>query len=244
MIENSTPHERLIRAFSHFAPLSRRDEEAIQALPIDEREIPASTYLVREGQKPQRCAFLVSGLCYRQRLTINGHRSIVALRLPGDFIDSQNLFLEESDHDVVALTRAIVIELDISDLRSLVGAHPTINQALWREGLVEASISREWLLNVGRRDAHERVAHLLCEISARLEASGHARELTYELPMTQEQLGDALGLTAVHINRVLKGLEKDGLIRRRKREVAIADWQQLRRLADFNDRYLHFGTGS
>lgn len=105
--------------------------------------------------------------------------------------------------------------------------------------MIEASIFREWLLNVGRRDARERVAHLLCEISARLEATGLAREFTYELPMTQEQIGDALGLTAVHINRVLKALEKDNLIKRQKREVAIADWQRLRRAADFNLRYLH-----
>ena len=244
MIENDAPHLRLSRAFSRFSELGDDGLKAIRAMPVEEREIPASTYLVREGQKPQRCAFLVSGFCYRQKLTIDGHRSIVALQVPGDFIDSQNLFLEESDHDVVALTRTIVVDMELNDLRQLVGAHPSINRALWREGLVEASISREWLLNVGRRDAHERVAHLLCEISARLEAAGHARELTYELPMTQEQLGDALGLTAVHINRVLKGLEKDGLIRRRKREVAIADWQQLRRLADFNDRYLHFGSVS
>lgn len=244
MFDNGTPLDRLVLALSRFTKLGDDDRKALRALPFDLREISASTYIIREGQQPQRCAFLIDGFVYRQKLTVNGHRSIVSLQVPGDFIDLQNLFLDESDHDVLALTRAVIVEIAVDDLRALVAAYPTINQALWRGGLIEASIFREWILNIGRRDSRERMAHLLCEISARLEAAGLARKLTYELPMTQEQLGDALGLTAVHINRVLKGLEKEGLIRRQKREVAISDWQQLRRLADFNDRYLHFSIAS
>jgi CRP-like cAMP-binding protein len=243
MFGAATAHERLILAFSRFAALDKADRLAIRSLAVDQRMIAASTYIVREGQLPLRCAFLMDGFSFRQKLTMNGHRAIVSLQVPGDFIDVQNLFLQESDHDIVALTNLVVAELAIDDLRTLVMERPAINRALWIRSLVEGSIFREWLLNVGRRDAHARVAHLLCEISARLEAAGLARELTYELPMTQEQLGDVLGLTSVHINRVLKALEKEGLIRRRKREVAIADWQLLRRAADFNERYLHFGAG-
>lgn len=232
-------YERLVAALGRFAALGEDDRVAIRSLAFDRREIAASTYVIREGQHPRRCAFLLEGYTFRQKLTINGQRAIVGLQVPGDFVDAQNLFLTESDHDVLALTRTIVADIEIADLRRLADTQPAINHALWRANLVEASISREWLLNVGRRDSHERVAHLLCEMSARLEAAGYARELTYELPMTQEQFGDALGLTSVHINRVFKVLEKRGLIRRQKREVAIADWQQLRHMADFNERYLH-----
>ena len=234
--------DRLIHAFTRFATLSEGDRAAIGALDVNEREASASTYLVREGQRPSRCAFLLEGFVYRQKLAVDGTRSIVSLHVPGDFVDLQNLFLAESDHDVLALTRVKLAEIAIKDLRELAGAFPTINRVLWLSGLIEASIYREWLLNLGRRNARARVGHLLCEISARLEAAGLARELTYELPMTQEQLGDALGLTAVHINRILRSLEKEGLIRRHKREVAIADWQRLRRVADFDERYLHLAS--
>ena len=138
-----------------------------------------------------------------------------------------------------ALTHVAAADVAIADLQELIRTHLAINRSLWVNGLVEASIFREWLFNVERRDAQARMAHLLCEISARLEAAGLARELTYDLPMTQEQLGDALGLTSVHINRVLKELERGGLIRRRKREVTIIDWHRLRRATNFNERYLH-----
>jgi CRP-like cAMP-binding protein len=230
---------RLVHAFARFTKLDDDAIAAVRHLPVTQREIAGSNYIVREGQLPQRCALLLEGFIYRQKLTANGQRAIVGLQVPGDFVDLQNLFLDESDHDVMTLTRVIIIDITLTDLRVLASTCPAINRAMWIAGLIEASIFREWLLNVGRRDAHERVAHLLCEISARLEATGQARELSYKLPMTQEQLGDALGLTAVHINRVLKALEKQGLILRQKRHIAIADWQQLRRLADFNTRYLH-----
>jgi CRP-like cAMP-binding protein len=105
--------------------------------------------------------------------------------------------------------------------------------------LIDASIFREWVVNVGRRDSRARVAHLLCEFSLRLEAAGLARNHRYELPMTQEQLADAVGLTAVHVNRVLKQLGEDGLITRDRRTITIEDWQRLRDVGDFNERYLH-----
>ena len=112
---------------------------------------------------------------------------------------------------------------------------------MWIDALVESSIHREWLLNVGRRNARSRLAHLLCEFSVRFQKSTIADAMAYELPMTQEQLGDALGLTPVHVNRVLKSLETDGLIARKKRQVSVIDWPRLRDAAEFNERYLHLG---
>ncbi len=231
--------DRLIGMLERYAALDGADHAALRALPITVRELPAASYVLREGQQPKSCALLLEGFAFRQKLAVDGQRALLSLQVPGDMLDLQNPFLEEADHDVQTLTHAVVAEIAVAEFRELVEARPNINRALWRAGLVEASILREWLLNVGRRDARTRTAHLLCEISARLEAAGLARELTYDLPMTQEQLGDAVGLTSVHVNRVLRALERDGLIRRRKREVSIACWKQLRRAADFNERYLH-----
>jgi CRP-like cAMP-binding protein len=105
--------------------------------------------------------------------------------------------------------------------------------------LVDASIFREWILNVGRRDARTRLAHVLCEFSIRLEAQGLADENGYELPMTQEQLADVLGLTPVHVNRTIMALEAEGFIARDKRRLRFPDWRKMRDVADFNQRYLH-----
>ncbi len=237
----------LIRKFAMRVDLDASDRMAIAALPARLRTIEQSTYLLREGQHPQRCAFIIDGFAYRQKLTPNGEREIVSILMPGEFVDLQNLFLEESDHDVQALTRITVAEIPIPALRDLTASHPTIGRAMWVDVLIEASVHREWLLSIGRRNARTRLAHLLCEFSARLRYSAVisdgvvGTEHGYELPMTQEQLGDALGLTPVHVNRVLKSLELDGLITRRKRQVGVLDWPALRDAAEFNERYLHLG---
>ena len=114
-----------------------------------------------------------------------------------------------------------------------------IGQALWYDTLVDGSIFREWIANVGRRDARTRIAHLLCEFALRLEAAGLGNHIDWELPMTQEQLADCTGLTPIHVNRMLKVLDKDGLISRTRRAVTVNDWKALARAGDFQSAYLH-----
>lgn len=230
--------DRITAKLAARAPMGDAERAAIAALPLRVRTLPQSGYLVREGQVPQRCAFLVEGFAFRQKLTTDGQREIVSILVPGDFVDVQNLFLDESDHDVQALTRMTVAEVPIASLRDLTVTYPAIARALWIDALVEASTYREWLLNVGRRSARVRLAHLLCEFGVRLSGPT-SKPHDYELPMTQEQLGDTLGLTPVHVNRVLKMLESEGLITRNKRQVAIVDWDRLRGVGEFNERYLH-----
>jgi CRP-like cAMP-binding protein len=166
-------------------------------------------------------------------------RQIVAIYMAGDVAGLQNLFLGECDHNVQALTDAMIAEAPIGAIHDLALSNPSIGRALWRETQTGASIQREWLVNIGRRNAKSRVAHLLCEIIVRLGTQGGTTELACEIPLTQEQIGDALALTSVHINRSLKALEADGLISRKKREVQILDWDRVRLCADFNERYLH-----
>ena len=233
------PLELLVRNLELRAPLPAEDREAVLNLSYTLRTLEAATYTIREADAPEHCAILVSGFAYRQKLTGDGSRQIVALHLPGDALDFQNLFLDVSDHSIQMLTRAEVAFVRIRDLQVLARERPAIGHAILVKILVEASIFREWVLNVGRRDSRMRVAHLLCELGVRLDAEGLADDYGYELPMTQEQLADAVGLTSVHVNRTLKSLEAEGLIVRSKRSVSFPDWKRLRSVGDFNQRYLH-----
>ena len=239
MIPSPPIAEMLISKLDARSALSAEDKAALVELSFSVRTVSASTYLLREGQSPIRCGLLVEGYAYRQKLTPDGNREIVCLLLPGDLIDLQNIFLHQSDHDVQALTRVTVAEFNVQSLRTLVLSRPAIGRAMWVVTLIEAAIYREWLLNIGRRPAAVRLAHLLCELHIRLQGESSQRMPGFDLLMTQEQIGDALGLTAVHVNRVLKGLERDGLITRSGRRIEVVDWEALKGSAHFNERYLH-----
>ena len=194
---------------------------------------------MREGDRPERCAVLLSGYAFRHKLTGEGARQIMAIHIPGDALDFQNLFLAESDHNVQMLTRGLVAEIAVPLIQELALTNQEVGRAIHVSTLVEASIFREWALNIGRRDARSRIAHLLCEFAYRLTTYGLQPSGTYELPMTQEQLADATGLTAVHVNRVLQTLQREGLIDRDRRMIRFPSWERLRDVADFNPRYLH-----
>jgi CRP-like cAMP-binding protein len=233
------PLRMLLRRLEQIADLPEDDRQAVLALPHRIRTVEASTYLTREGDLPTVCGVLGSGFAYRQKLTGDGVRQIVALHIPGDAMDLQHLFLDVADHSVQMLTRGEVAFVPRKDLQELVDARPLIRHAVMTSVLVEASIFREWVLNVGRRDARTRLAHLLCEFAIRMEAQGLTDGDGFELPITQEQLADAVGLTPVHVNRTLKSLEADGLITRNKRNIVFPSWQRMRDVGDFNPRYLH-----
>jgi CRP-like cAMP-binding protein len=219
--------------------LDEDDRNAILNLPHTLRTLEPASYLVREGDPPLHCGVLVTGYAYRQKLTGEGARQIIAIHIPGEALDLQNIFLDEADHSVQMLTRGEVAFISRSHVQAIVHERPAVAHAVLVATLVEASIFREWVLNVGRRNSRSRLAHVLCEFAIRLDAAGLADELGYELPMTQEQLADALGLTPVHVNRTLKALEAEGLIKRSKRNVSFPNWERMREAADFNQRYLH-----
>jgi CRP-like cAMP-binding protein len=221
--------------------LSGADRAALLALPFTLRKYDRGAMLVREGDLPDHCAVLVSGFACRHKMTLAGERQIVSLHLPGEMLDLQHLFLDIADHNIQTLSPATIATLPRSALRALVETRPAIAQAILIDILIEASIFREWLLNIGRRDARARVAHLLCELALRLDSRRLKGVRSCELPMTQDELGDALGLTAVHVSRMLRGLADAGLIVRDGRRVAFPQWEKLTRLCDFNERYLHRG---
>jgi CRP-like cAMP-binding protein len=230
---------RMIRKLERRGPLDEGDRRALRDLPHRLQVLEAHAYLVREGQRPERSSLILSGFAYRHKLTVEGARQIVSVHIPGDFVDLEGALLNVADHNVQALTRCEAALIPREAMRSLILSHPRVAMAMWVDTLIDASVFREWVMNVGRRDARARLSHLLCEFARRLDVAGLGGDQGYELPMTQEQLADATGLTPVHVNRVLKGLEREGLIRRDRRFVVIPDWEALRQTGGFSDTYLH-----
>ncbi len=229
----------MLLKFERRGRLGDEDRKALLALPHNVRRMAAGTHIIRDGDRPDFCSVLLSGFAFRHKITGEGGRQVIAIHMDGDFVDLQNSLLGVSDHNVQMLTDGDVAFVPRDAVRELALSNPAIGIAMWTDTMVDSSIFREWVVNVGRRDARSRIAHILCEFSLRLEAAGLAKDHRYELPMTQEQLADAVGLTSVHVNRVLRQLEEEGLIARRKRAIVIQDWKRMRDVGDFNERYLH-----
>jgi CRP-like cAMP-binding protein len=229
----------LVERWSKYSALSKADRDAVLALPHRRKEVGRDQHLVREGQEPQGCCLLLAGFAFRHKVTREGARQIISIHLPGEMVDLQNALLGVADHNVQTLTRATVALIPQGALQELMDRHPAVGRAMWVETLIDSSIFREWVVNVGRRDAQTRVAHLLCELLMRMEAAGLTREHGYDLPLTQAQLADATGLTPVHVNRVLKALREKGLISLEARSLRVLDLDALRAAGDFSELYLH-----
>jgi CRP-like cAMP-binding protein len=242
MSSKEHPLTYLLRQLELYADLPDEDRQLVLNLPHRLRRMDAGAYLVREGDRPTQCTVLVSGYAYRQKVTGTGSRQILAVCIPGDAIDLQNMFLDVSDHSVQLLTQATVADVPREAMQELVLTRPAIGTAIIELTLVDASILREWVVNVGRRDARARIAHILCEFAVRLGSRGLTTDHGFELPMTQEQLADATGLTSVHVNRVLKSLEVEGLITRKRRQIHFDDWRALQDAGDFSRGYLHISN--
>ena len=215
------------------------DRTAILSLQHTIHTLNPSTHLFRDRELRDLCAVLVSGLAYRYKMTGAGARQIVAVHIPGEALDLECLFLKEADHGLQVLTQAEVALIPLQDIRALISQNPSVNQAVIASMLAAASISREWITNNGRRNARTRIAHLLCEISIRLESQLLEGRNGYILSMTQEQIADATGLTAIHVNRMLRSLKSDGLLTGKGRHIEIPDWRALSDAGDFTSRYLH-----
>jgi CRP-like cAMP-binding protein len=231
--------ERTVRKFEMRTPLDEADRQALYDLPFEIRHVDANRYIVREGDRPPGATLIVEGLAFRQKVTVEGARQILSVHIPGDFVDLEGSLLRIADHNVQALTRCQVAIVPREAIIRLIDNHAKIAHAMWIDTLIDASIYREWIVNVGRRSSRAGMCHLLCEFARRLEAGGLAEAAGYELPMTQEQLADALGITPVHVNRILRDLDREGLIVRNKRFVRVPSWEALRKCGGFSELYLH-----
>jgi CRP-like cAMP-binding protein len=236
--------EPMLRKLEYWHKLSDDDRAAVLRLPHIFKKMEAHHYLVREFDRAEYSCVLLSGFAIRHKIVAGGQRQIIAIHMKGEMVDLQNSLLGRADHSVQMLTAGKVAMIPRDEIKRLAFERPSVGLAMWTDTLVDASIHREWIANVGRRDARTRVSHLLCEFALRLKVAGLGEHTNYELPMTQDQLADTTGLTSVHVNRTLKGLEKDGLIERRTpRFIQIGDWRKLAEVGDFNSAYLHLNDG-
>lgn len=221
--------------------LSPEAEHALLNLPANIRQVERGACLIADGQRASESRVVLSGFLYRQRLTGSGAREILSVHVPGEIVDLHNSFLNVADHNVEALTRATVAIVPRDALDRAATCYADVARSLLVETLVDGSILMEWLLNASRRSARQRLAHLLCELALRLEAAGLGERARYRIPMSQEELADCLGLTHVHINRLLRLFEGKGLIARDGRDLTIAAWEPLAEEGDFDPLYLHLG---
>ena len=228
-----------LRKLQLWETFSEADARALLDLPHQIRTLRAHQYFVREQERPRDCCVLLEGFAIRHKTTGNGDRQIFSIHMPGDFVDLHNSLLRSADHSIEALTIATGAFIPVEAIKELAFSRPLIGLAMWYETLVDASIFREWTLNVGRRDALTRTAHMLCEFAIRMEVAGLGDRNGFELPMTQAELADALGLTAIHLNRRLKVLREERLVAYDKRAVTILDFPRLAQVGDFDPRYLH-----
>lgn len=229
----------LIARLNKFVTLDTRERAAITAMTRTRRTIKAHETLVHEGIRPDRVCLILRGAAYRYRFLANGRRQIFGYLLPGDLCDTHFIILNEADHSVGMLCDSEIATIPLATLMSTVVEHPRIERALLMMSLVDGAISREWLLNVGQRDAYQKLAHFFCEMTARYQSLrvDHDDDVV-AIPLTQMDLADTMGLTVVHVNRVLQRFRHEGLLNWSRRHVEIPDHQRLRAAAGFDDAYL------
>lgn len=230
----------LIRKLGRFARLSRDDKLMLERFTAERvRQFGPREDIVSENEKPDAMVFVLKGWATRYKTLADGRRQIMALFLPGDMCDLNVFVLKRMDHSIGALTQVTVAEITRSAYDELMHDGLRLIQALWWENLVAAAVQREWALNLGQRDAFERMAHLFCELFLRLQAVGYSAGDSCELPLTQSDLGEVTGLSAVHVNRTLQELRGAKLITLRGKVLTIPDMDALKRAALFNPNYLH-----
>lgn len=229
----------LIAKLRHFDALGEPELSLLERAAGRVRRLGPHESLVREGDAPRVVHFLLSGYTCRYKVLGDGRRQITALLVPGDTCDLHGFLLPRMDHGVVTLSNCTVAQVARDVLVELTESRPRIARALWWSTLVDEAILREWLGNIGRRTASQRIAHLFCELLVRLQAVGLAHGDAYDFPLTQAELADAAGLSTVHVNRTLQELRAAGLITLRGKQLTIVDVERLKAMAGFDPAYLH-----
>lgn len=236
------PLGRFVSRLRMHADLSACETDSILDLPFTRAARRQNAYVTREGDAVAHCAILISGYAVRHRMTGEGDRQIMAIYVPGDPLNLDHLFLPLADDALQTVQPAEVALIRHSDLRQLMDTSAEVANAIMTTMLADVSIFREWILNIGQRDAKEKIAHLLCELAIRIESQGIEAK-GRPLPINQLQIAEATGLTAVHVNRTLKALQAEGLIKRKGQLVEFPDWRRLREAGDFDPYYLHIRQG-
>jgi len=229
---------RFLANLENYADLTDSDRRAVTAVLGARRTFRAGADLIEDGEVGGEAVLvLLEGQAFRHKTLPDGRRQILSFHAPGDVLDLQRLFMGV-DYSVAALNAGEVAAAPRAALLQVMADHPRVAQALWKLSLVEAAIYRAWLVGVGRRTAYARIAHLLCEVFTRLDAAGEAAGWRCPFPATQTHLSDSLGLSVVHTNRVLRTLEREGLVSVRGREIRVRNWTGLMAAGEFDPGYL------
>lgn len=229
----------LARKLDSIFRLDSDERDAITRLPLQTAEIRADQDILREGDRPSRCCLVLEGFACNYKIVGDGKRQILAFHVPGDIADLQSLYLNVMDNGLATITPCKVGFVQHEALRELSERFPRIRVALWRHTLIDAAIFREWMTSIGRRSAYGRIAHVLCEIVVRLRAVRLADDYVCDLPITQNEFADALGLSLVHVNRTMQALRKSRLISFKGSTLKVLDWERLQQAGEFDAAYLH-----
>lgn len=233
-------HVHLIRKLKALGALPAAEETALLDLPVTLKEMAADQDIAADHTRPSHSGVLLNGFACRYKMLPDGARQIHSFHIAGDTPDLISLHLHTMDHGLGTLTPTTVAVIAHEVLRDLMLRHPRLGELFWRDTLVDAAIYREWMTGIGRRTAHGRIAHLFCEMYMKSRAVALANGYVFAFPATQQEIGDALGLSTVHVNRVMQDLRSEGLIATRpERRAAILDWDRLKALGTFDSTYLH-----
>ena len=231
----------LTRKLLHFVPLSDADRQLLDHFAARDEHFAADVDIVAEGMVPRSVFLLKEGMAMRYRNMPDGRRQIMTFLIPGDLCDMHVFLLKEMDHSIGTITSVRVAPIARESIMDLFGSQPRISAALWWSSLQEEAMLRERIISLGRRDARGRVAYLLCELLWRHAAVGLTDGAMFRLPLTQTEVADTLGLTPVHVNRVLKEFRLAGLISVERKTMSLLNMEELQALAGFNKDYLHLG---
>lgn len=239
MAADADPVDRLLRKLRARDVVSEREEQVLRDAVGGVDEVPAGRTVVRAGVTLTYSLLTIDGVLARYKDLSDGQRQIQELHVAGDFTDLHGFLLKRLDHNVGTLTRVRIALVPHDALRRITEEEPHLSRLLWFSTLLDSAIQREKIVSVGRRPALARLAHLLCELNIRFDLVGLADAGSYALPLTQLDLGDATGLTSVHVNRMLKQLRDDRLVTYRGGRVTIHDWPRLQQVAEFDPAYLY-----
>ena len=231
----------LIRKLSHFAPLSASDCKVLDDLTAEEERIAADVDIISEGMTPRSVFLILDGMAVRYRGLPDGGRQIMTFLIPGDLCDMHVFLAKTMDHSIGTITPVRIAAISRERMMDIFTLRPRISAALWWSSMQEEAMLRERIVSLGRRDARGRIAYLLCELLWRHTAVGLNSNGAFLLPLTQTELGDTLGLTPVHVNRILKEFKSYRLIAKEHKRIDLLDVPGLQKIADFTEEYLQLG---
>jgi CRP-like cAMP-binding protein len=230
--------QRFLDRLTRRSVLTQEEQQAILALPTQAAQVRANRDFVALGERTDHSCLITDGLVGRFDQNAEGARQITALHVPGDMVDLHSVVLPQATSALQALSVATILRIPHSAIRLTTRKYPALAEALWRDCMVDVAITSQWVVNVGRRNARSRIAHLLCEMATRLQADSRIGRMSFSFEVTQAQLADATGLTSVHVNRVLKTLREERIADVGRNEVVIWDWDELVAVGEFDPNYL------